>query len=127
MKVSGIDEVVAAIRRIPSSLSSRSAYEEIASEFSARLRAATPPGYNRKLSDSVLSEVGDNSARVGYDQALEVAGRPELDRGRVTGPPRTAGRSVLRRWAKTDELETVLGEAVDAYAPEVASVMARRL
>lgn len=125
VKLEGLDETLAAIRKFPSSLSSRSVYDEIASEFSARLRAATPPGYNRRLQDSVLSEVSDSSAKVGYDESLESAGKPEYDK--VTGRPRARGRSVLRRWAKVDELETVLGEVADAYAPEVASVMSRRI
>jgi len=123
--ISGLDDVVASIRRFPASLATRSAYEEVASEFAARLRAATPPGYNRRLQDSVLVEVSDTSARVGYDADIETAGRQELDR--VTGPPRTRGRSVLRRWIRPDELETVLGDVVDSYLPDVPAAISKGL
>lgn len=118
----GVDEVVEKIRRIPATLSTRSAWEEIASEFSARLRAATPPGYNQKLQDSVIYSASEDSAVIGYDESVETAGRPELDS--VTRP-RTRGRSVLREWAKAEDLETVLEETVNSYSP--ISVLSRRI
>lgn len=117
----GLDDVTQKLRRIPATMASRSAWEEIAGEFSARLRAATPPGYSRKLQDSVIFSVTDEGAEVGYDEGVETAGRPELDS--VTRP-RTRGRSVLRKWAKPEELEAVLQETLSSYSP--VSVIARR-
>jgi hypothetical protein len=121
MVLRGLDDVVDRLRRLPASMATRSAYEEIASEFSARLRAATPPGYTKKLQDSVIFSVTDESAEVGYDEGVETAGRPELDS--VTRP-RTRGRSVLRQWTKAEDLQTVLEETAASYSP--VSVIARR-
>lgn len=118
VSIEGIDEITEKLRAIPTSIDRRTIFEEVAQKFSARLRAATPVGYSKKLRDSVIYQVSDDSAEVGYESGVETAGNPDLDS--VTRP-RTRGRSVLRKWVQADELESVLAETFDAYAAEAVT------
>lgn len=120
----GLEELAAAVRRVPTSIDRRSVFEDVSQQFSARLRAATPKGYSGKLKDSVIYSVEDEQAEVGYEAGVETAGDPSLDS--VTRP-RRRGRSVLARaWVKPEQLESVLQEAFDSYAPEGAALMESR-
>lgn len=124
VSLEGMDDVMAAIRRIPSSLGTETALEEVGQQFSARLRAATPKGYSGRLRDSVVSDMTGGVMLVGYEEGVETAGNPKLDSVRVAS---TRGRSVLRKWVQAEDLESVLEETFDAYASEVATVFERRL
>lgn len=126
VSLEGVADVVAAIRALPTSISTEPALEEIGQTFSARLRAATPKGYSGKLKDSVLYEVssGGGEVVVGYESGVETAGNDRLDSVRKA---RTRGRSVLRTWVKAEELESVLSDTFDAYIPEAMSVLERSL
>lgn len=119
IRVNGLDEVIDAIRRIPTSLDTRVVLSEVSEVFSDRLRAATPPGYSGKLSQSVLWEADDEKGIVGFEEGVERAGNPELES--VTRP-RTRGRSVLR-WVPVEELETVLEDSFLAFADEGVAAM----
>jgi hypothetical protein len=123
VKVTGLGEVIAEIKKLPSSIDSAPVLEEVAEIFAARLRAATPKGYSGRLKDSVIYESSEDVASVGYEKEVETAGNPALDS--VTRP-RTRGRSVLR-WVSEDELEAVLEETFDSYAPEGVLFMEERL
>jgi len=114
VRMTGLDDVLRELRKVESSIDLASVYEEASQTFSARLRAATPLGYSGRLRDSVVYEVGESGALVGYEEGVETSGNPDLDS--VTRP-RTQGRSVLK-WTSTDELASVLGETFDSYAPE---------
>lgn len=125
VELQGLEEVIEELRKIPTSIDRRSAFDRVGKDFSARLRAATPPGYSRKLMDSVLYEADDEGAEVGYDQGVEVAGNSRLDSVRR---PSTRGGSVLaRRWVRPSELEGVLAETFQAYEATGISVMQEAL
>lgn len=122
VKLIGLEDVVRAISRIPTVIDRETVYDEVSQTFAARLRAATPTGYSGKLRDSVIYEVSEATAEVGYEQEVETAGNPDLD---SVVRPQTRGRSVLR-WVSVDELSAVLEETFDAYAPEGVTVMSDR-
>ena len=92
---------------------------------SAVLREETPPGYNKKLRESVLYEADESGFSVGYETGVDTAGGQE----RSVTRPRTSGRSVLarrgRRWVSVEELETVLEEAWDSRSDEILSIIER--
>jgi adenylate kinase len=123
-KLVGLDEVVSRLRALPTSIDRRSALAEVAEDFSAILRAETPAGYSRKLPDSVLSEIQADSAVVGFDERVEAAGNPSLD---SAARPRTRGRSVLRRWVKSEELAALTEDLFDSQSGRLVSVLERRL
>ena len=123
MKITGLNEVISELKKLPSSIDRAPVLEEVAEIFAARLRAATPKGYSGKLRDSVIYEASDEEAFVGYEREVETAGNPALD---SVIRPKTRGRSVLR-WVSADELSTALEETFDAYAPEGVLFMEERL
>jgi hypothetical protein len=120
VSVEGVDKITEKLRKMPTSIDRRTIFEEAAQTFAARLRAATPDGYNQKLRDSVIYQVSDESAEVGYEAGVETAGNPDLDS--VTRP-KTKGRSVLRKWVQAGELESVLEETFDSYAAEAVTLL----
>jgi hypothetical protein len=123
VKITGLNEVISELKKLPSSIDRAPVLEDVAEIFAARLRAATPQGYSGKLRDSVIYESSDDEAFVGYEQEVETAGNPALDSViRVA----TRGRSVIK-WVSTDELSTVLEETFDAYAAEGVLFMEERL
>lgn len=123
VKVTGLDEVISELKKLPSSIDQGQVLGEVSEIFAARLRAATPKGYSGKLKDSVIYESSDEEAFVGYEREVETAGNPDLDSViRVA----TRGRSVIK-WVSADELGTVLEETFDAYAPEGVLFMEERL
>ena len=123
MKITGLKEVVAELKKLPTSIDRAPVFEEVAEIFAARLRAATPKGYSGKLKDSVIYEATDEEAFVGYEREVETAGNPDLD---SVIRPKTKGRSVLK-WVSADELGTVLEETFDAYSAEGVLFMEDRL
>lgn len=125
VELQGLEDVVAAIRSLPTSIDRRAVFEDVSQQFSARLRAATPKGYSGKLKDSVVFSVEDEQAEVGYEVGVETAGKSSLDSVRR---PARRGQSVLARyWVKPAELEAVLQETFDAYAADGVSLMESRL
>jgi hypothetical protein len=123
MKITGLNEVISELKKLPSSIDRAPVLEEVAEIFAARLRAATPRGYSGKLKDSVIYEASDEESFVGYEREVETAGNPALD---SVIRPNTRGRSVLK-WVSADELGTVLEETFDAYASEGVLFMEERL
>lgn len=123
VKITGLSEVVAELKKLPSSIDQGKVFGEVSEIFAARLRAATPNGYSGRLKDSVIYEASNDEALVGYEREVETAGNPELD---SVIRPRTRGRSVLK-WVPADELGTVLEETFDAYAAEGVTFMEERL
>lgn len=122
VKLIGLEDVVRAISGIPTVIDRESVYDEVSQTFAARLRAATPAGYSGKLQESVIYEVSEAAAEVGYEQEVETAGNSDLD---SVIRSKTRGRSVLR-WVSVDELSTVLEETFDAYASEGVTFMSDR-
>jgi hypothetical protein len=127
VSVAGLDETIAAVQRLPATMGLAAAFESAGQRMSAIVREATPPGYNRRLEDSVIYEADETGLRVGYESGVESAGNPDLDS--VTRP-RTAGRSVLanrrrRQWSKPEELASVLEESYEAHADEILSIIER--
>lgn len=123
MKITGLNEVISELKKLPSSIDRAPVLEEVSEIFAARLRAATPSGYSGRLKDSVIYESSKDVAFVGYEQEVETAGNPALD---SVIRPRTRGRSVLK-WVSEDELEAVLEETFDAYATEGVLFMEEKL
>lgn len=123
MRITGLNEVISELKRLPSSIDRAPVLEEVAEIFAARLRAATPRGYSGRLKDSVIYEASGEEAFVGYEREVETAGNPALD---SVIRPNTRGRSVLK-WVSADELSTVLEETFDAYAPEGVLFMEEKL
>lgn len=125
VELQGLEEVVSAVRRMPTAADRRSVFEDVSQQFSARLRSATPGGYSGKLKDSVIYTASDEQAEVGYESGVETAGDPSLD---SVIRPRRRGRPVLAKaWVKVERLESVLLEAFDAYAADGVSLMESRL
>jgi len=123
IELEGLDDVLDAIRRIPTTLGTRVVFEDVSQIFADRLRAATPPGYSGRLGKSVLWEADEDGGLVGFEEGVETAGNPRLE---SVLRPQTRGRSVLR-WVSVDELETLTEEAFDAYAKEGVLYMERAL
>lgn len=123
VELKGVDEVLNEIRRIPTSIDTRSVFSDVSQRFADRLRAATPPGYSGRLEKSVLWQADESEGLVGYDEGVERAGNSALD---SVIRPNTRGRSVLR-WVAVDELESILEETFTAYAPEAVSHMESEL
>lgn len=84
--------------------------------FRAILSERTPPGYSGRLKDSVLMESAGESVLVGYDEAVETSGDPELEK-----IPRSK-RTVLR-WVSTENLRSVLLDAFDSYEDQSSVIM----
>jgi hypothetical protein len=123
IQVTGLVEVVQKLEQIQGLIDRKTVLDDAAEIFAARLRAATPKGYSGRLRDSVIYEVTDGEALIGYEQDVETAGNPKLD---SVLRPKTRGRSVLK-WVSADELGTVLEETFDAYAPEGVVYIEERL
>lgn len=123
VELKGVDEVLDAIRQLPTSFDTRSVFEGVSERFADRLRAATPPGYSGRLEKSVLWQADEEEGLVGYDEGVERAGNPALD---SVIRPNTRGRSVLK-WVAVDELESILEETFTAYAPEAVTYMESEL
>jgi hypothetical protein len=119
----GLEDVLAAIRDIPSSLDTRTVFSDVSQKFSARLRAATPKGYSGKLRDSVVFYSDEDGAEVGFEAGVETSGDPSLD---SVLKPKTRGRSVLKRWVQPEELESVLEETFDGFSEEAVTIMTGR-
>jgi hypothetical protein len=125
VEMQGLDDVVAALRDMPTSIDRRAVFEDVSQQFSARLRAATPKGYSGKLKDSVVYSVDDEQAEVGYESGVETSGKSSLDSVRK---PSRRGQSVLARyWVKPAELEAVLQETFEAYSADGVALMEGRL
>lgn len=123
MRADGLREAIDDLRLLERRLDEGVASRETASRFAARLRAATPPGYSGRLFDSVMEQAAEDLAVVGYSSGVETAGNPALDS--VT-TPRTRGQSVLR-WVPVPELESILVEAFDGYAPDGVFTMSSKI
>jgi hypothetical protein len=124
VEVQGLEEVIDAIRKIPTSIDRKAVFEDVAQQFSARLRAATPKGYSGRLKDSVIYDASDEQAEVGYEQGVETSGDSSLD---SVLRPKKRGKSVLaRNWVRPSELEAILAETFEAYAADGLSVMESR-
>ena len=119
----GLEDVLAAIRDIPTSLDTRTVFSDVAQKFSSLLRAATPKGYSGKLRDSVVFYSDSDGAEVGFETGVETSGDSSLD---SVLKPQTRGRSVLRQWVQTDELESVLEDTFDGFSEEAVSLMTER-
>lgn len=119
----GLEDVLAEIRDIPTSLDTRTVFSDVAQKFASRLRAATPKGYSGKLRDSVVFYSDSEAAEVGFEAGVETSGNSSLD---SVLEPQTRGRSVLRQWVQTDELESVLEETFDGFSEEAVSIMTER-
>lgn len=132
VSVEGLDDIIEAIRKIPSSLDRETIFSDVADEFADRLKSATPEGYSGKLEESVLFRASNDEAEVGYEDGVESAGNPAYDsvtaaRGTTTGRSVLARRAVPRRprrtWVQTSELQSVLQETFDSYAPEAVTTL----
>lgn len=108
----GVDEVVESVLAMPGRVDARPTLGRAAEDFAARLRAATPIGYSGRLPASVLTDVQETSASVGFDVKVEDAGRPELDAKRKSVLFRDMGK---RRWITAGELDDITGEALSAF------------
>lgn len=125
VEVTGVDQAIAAVRQIPSTIGLKSAFEAAGQRMSAILREETPEGYSRKLPESVVYEATDAGFVVGYEAGVDKAGNKELDS--VTRP-KTSGRSVLsrrRQWVRPEDLEVVIEETADAHLDEILSIIER--
>lgn len=120
VSIEGVDSVIDAVRKIPAMVGSESAFASAAQEFHAILRAATPPGYNEKLFDSVLYSAKGGESVVGYDSRVETAGNAKFDKA-----SRPTRRSVMRRWVPVDELESIFESAVDDNSSRLVSIIER--
>lgn len=123
VSLEGVDDVIKTLQKIPTSIDRESVFSDVSQRFAARLRAATPKGYSGKLRDSVVFTSDESSGEVGYEPGIETAGDSSLDSVLRAKPK---GRSVLRRWVKPDELESVLQESFDQFATEAVTFMADR-
>jgi hypothetical protein len=124
--LSGLNETIEAVKKLPTTVGGKPVFEEAAQAFSARLRAATPPGYSGRLKDSVIYEADASESIVGYEQGVETSGNPRLD-GVLAA--KTKGKSVIarRKWVQADDLESVLQEAFDSYADDAVTLLEERL
>lgn len=120
-KVNGIDRVIADTEKLIDSLDIQSPIEDVSEDFASIVRSATPPGYSRKLRDSVIVQVGDDQGEVGYEEGVEKAGNPKLD---SILTPRTRGRSVL--WVHVQDLQSILEDGLDSFEAEAISVLETR-
>lgn len=123
VELKGVDEVIDAIRSLPTSFDTKTVFSAASERFADRLRAATPPGYSGRLAKSVLWQADEDEGLVGYEEGVEKAGNPALD---SVIRPRTRGRSVLK-WVAVDELNSILEETFTAYAPEAVTYMEQEL
>lgn len=123
VELKGVDEVIEAIRSLPTSFDTKTVFSAVSERFADRLRAATPPGYSGRLAKSVLWQADEDEGLVGYEEGVERAGNPSLD---SVIRPQTRGRSVLK-WVAVDELESILEETFTAYSPEAVTYMEQEL
>lgn len=117
VKLSGIKELSAAVLAMPSPARMSNGFRQLATTFSDRLRAATPPGKSGRLGQSVIWSADASGGFSGYESGVETAGVPEAK-----------GRSVfLRRggkaWVSPGTLETITDEVFSAFAREGASIL----
>jgi hypothetical protein len=131
IELQGLDEVIESIKGISTSIDRESVFADVAEDFAGKLKDATPPGYNRKLPDSVIFTATEDGAEVGYEEGVVTAGDSSIDAKRARFAPGgsvLAGRPRGRRrvWARPSELESVLQETIDKHAASAASVLADR-
>lgn len=117
-EILGLQETISAIKAIPLVIDREKAFADVAGQFKARLTDATPIGYSGKLKKSVIAQVDDEEAIVGYEEGVETAGNPKLDS--VTRP-RTRGRSVL--WVSAESLEELLAQEFEDFEGTAVSVL----
>lgn len=110
VQMSGLKDVIEAIRAIPTSLDRKTMFSGAVEEFTALLANKTPPGWSQNLRNSAMSE----SVLVGYSAGVEKPGNQDLD-----GKPRRGGK----RWVPAEELETVLLDAVSEYSGSVLGLV----
>ena len=117
-EIVGLQEAIAALRAIPTVIDREKVFTDVSNQFKARLVDATPIGYSGKLKKSVIAEVDEEQALVGYEEGVETAGNPKLDS--VTRP-RTRGRSVL--WVHAESLEELLAQEFEDFEGTAVSVL----
>jgi len=125
LELTGLEEAIAAVRSLPTTIGMESAFESAAQRASAILREQTPPGFTGQLGAAASYKMTDGGFVVGYSRGVERRGNPRLDSVRR---PRTAGRSVLnrpRRWVTVDELRDNLEDTIDSNADEILSIIER--
>lgn len=128
--VQGIDETKSVLIRMSDGAAAAGAISAAANEFKEIIAEATPEGYSRRLPRSVASVINGESALVGYEPGVEVAGNPEFDsivrRPRKWTPEarRTSVRRDRRKWISVNELESVLQEAASFSADRVTAAAA---
>jgi hypothetical protein len=136
IEVSGLEEARSVLLRMTDGSVSANAIAFGADEFKRVISEATPEGYSRRLPRSVSSQIDGDSALVGYEPGVEVAGNPEFD---SVVRPQTQGESVLRqrrwtpkgrrnsvrrdrrKWVSVNELESVLQEAASFAGDRVTA------
>lgn len=118
IEILGLEETLDAIRAMPTVIDRARAFTPVADQFKARLTDATPIGYSGKLKKSVIAQVDDEQAIVGYEEGVETAGNPKLDS--VTRP-RTRGRSVL--WVHAESLEELMAQEFEDFESTAVSVL----
>lgn len=116
--VEGMEEVIASLKELPTVIDRRRVFSDVASQMKQRLTSVTPLGYSGKLKRSVVSEVDEEQAVVGYEEGVETAGNPRLD---SVIRPRTKGRSVL--WVHVQDLEEMAKQEFDDFSEVAVSVM----
>jgi hypothetical protein len=121
----GSEELFSALRSLIDDLDIHSSTSAAAKSMAERLRDNTPPGYSRKLPESVMfSQAAPGEFVIGYERGVESAGDPQLDS--VTRP-RTSGRSVLarprREWVDADRLASVLEQTFEDYSKESVRIV----
>lgn len=114
VRLEGLKDVIEAIRAIPTAIGRETLFQGSVEGLTAVLAEKTPPGWNRSLGKSAMSE----SVLVGYSAGVETAGNKSLDGKPVRGK---------RRWVSVDELETVLLGAVNEYAGSVIGQVAEEV
>ena len=117
-EILGLQETISAIKAIPFVIDREKAFTDVANQFKVRLTDATPVGYSGKLKKSVIAQVDEEEAVVGYEEGVEKAGNPKLDS--VTRP-RTRGRSVL--WVHAESLEELLAQEFEDFEGTAVSVL----
>ena len=123
VKISGIEELSAAVRAMPSPARMSDGFRQLANTFSDRLRAATPPGLSGRLGQSVIWSADASGGFSGYESGVETSGTREASTSAIS--PQTRGRSVFRRsaWVTPDALEIIADDVFSAFSREGASIL----
>jgi hypothetical protein len=118
IEIQGLEETIDALQALPTVIDRGQVFSQVSTQFKQKLTAVTPAGYSGKLQRSVIDEVSDEQAVVGYEAGVEKAGNPKLDS--VTRP-RTRGRSVL--WVRVEDLEDLATQEFEDFEDTAVSVM----